>query len=292
MSFQREKPIDTQISDYLLTASGHLKESKLPVDVRRMATYGAAASSMMVMMSQAEAAVVLNGGDAPPISVVNGVGTIYSSPGFNQFDMDGDGNNDFAVWGYSSLQSGTSGSPGNNGVAAAFGPYSSSNQEFGGGSDDLPKLSAGFTLGPSISTDSWTSSIMDTGNDLVAGPGNGLGAGWTGGPNELGFVGVRFVNASGTHYGWICLQSNPNPGNVLIQVNAYAYESTPDTPIQVGDTGNGIYDCGSIVTPPSTNVPVPVMGPLAYGLTSLALGSLCLAGMRRRREQRASQSRQ
>ncbi|MEZ5502378.1 MAG: hypothetical protein R3E50_06855 [Halioglobus sp.] len=282
MSFQREKPIDAQINDYLLTASGHLKDSTLPVDVRRMATYGAAASSMLVMMSQAEAAVVLNGGDAPPISVVNGAGTFIgsSSTGFVQFDMDGDGNNDFAVWNYSD---------GNNGVAVAYGPYSSTNQMFGGGSDDLPKLSAGFTIGPSFSTSSWTSGVMNSGNDVVFGPSNGAGSGWTGGVNELGFIGVRFENASGTHYGWICLQSDPTPGSALMQANSYAYESTPNTPIRMGDTGNGIVQCSS-AAPVAPSVPVPVMGPLAYGLTSLALGSLGLAGLRRRREQRASQS--
>lgn len=293
MGLIQEKSIDAQVNDYLLTASGHLKESKLPVDVRKVATYGAAASSMMVMMSQAEAAVVFNGGDAPPIAVANGVGTTSlsnSSVGAAQFDLDGDGNNDFAVWGYGS----TGYSGGNNGMAAAFGTYESSNSAFGGGSDDLPKLSAGFTLGPSISTGSWTNSVMSTGNDIVFGPGNGAGSGWTGGVDEVGFVGVKFENASGTHYGWVCLQSDPTPGSELIQVNGYAYESTPDTAIQVGDTGAGIVACSTSVSPPTPGeaTAIPVMAPVVYGLTSLALGGLGLAGLRRRREDRAARDAQ
>ena len=287
MRFQREKTIDAQINDYLLTSSGHLKESKLPVDMRKMATYGAAASSMMVMMSQAEASVVVNGGDGVPFSVNNGVGTTSTSPGFLQFDMDGDGNNDFAIWGYDSAQNG------NNGVTPAFGVYSTSNALFGGGSDDLPKLSAGFSLGSSISSGSWTGSseVMTTSNDVVFGPGNGAGSGWTGGAGELGFVGVKFENASGTHYGWICLQSDPTPGSESIQVNGYAYESTPGTTIQVGDTGSGIVECAAAIVPPDTPPkPVPVMGPVVYGLTTLAMGGLGLAGLRRRREKRNTQA--
>lgn len=274
MGMIREKSIDSQVNDYILGASGHLKKSKLPVDVRKVATYGAAASSMMVMMSQAEAAIVFNGGDAPPISVNNGVGTFIGSEGtgFQQFDMDGDGNNDFAIWNYSS---------GNNGMAVAYGVYSGTNAAFGAGSDDLPKLSAGFTLGTTISTGSWTNSVMSSGNDIVYSDG-GAGAGWTGGVNEVGFVGVRFENASGTHYGWICLQSDPTPGSSLIRVNGYAYEDTPDASIQVGQTATGSFACTTTGAAPP--VAVPVMAPVMYGLASLALGGLGLAGLRRRRQ--------
>ncbi|MDQ1315390.1 MAG: hypothetical protein QG662_1499 [Pseudomonadota bacterium] len=271
--------LDKQINDYLLTASGHLKDSKPLVGGQQMAAFGVAASSALAMMSQAEAAVVMNGGDAPPISVINAVGTgTFWGAGYRQFDMDGDGNNDFAIWGYSG---------GNNGLAVAYGTYESSNAAFGGGSDDLPKLSAGFTLGPAIPSGSWTGSVMSTGNDIV---GNGLnnpwGSGWTGGAGEFGFVGVRFENAGGTHYGWICLRSDPTPGAAEISVIAYAYENTPDAAIQAGDRGDGVpVACSAALAPvAATPTPVPVMAPLAYGLTSLALGGLGLAGLRRRRE--------
>lgn len=272
--------LDAQINDYLLTASGHLNESKSGGKGRQLAAFGAAASSALVMISQAEAAVVLNGGDTPPFEVVNGIGTFqlpgFTSYGFRQFDMDGDGNNDFAVWGY------TPG--GNNGMAVAFGPYSSSNALFGGGSDDLPKLSAGFTLGPALPSASWTNSVMYTGNDVVDSLGNGAGLGWTGGVNERGFIGARFETAEGTHYGWICLQSDPTDGSPSVSVVAYAYESTPDTPIQVGATGSGTFACDEVDAP----LPAPAMGPLGMGLAALALGGAGLAGLRRRRESRTS----
>jgi hypothetical protein len=271
------KSLDAEINDYLLAASGHLKESKTYIDGRQVAAFGAAVSSGLVMMSQAEAAVVVNGGDTPPFSVVDGVGTVNrTSYGFRQFDMDGDGNNDFAIWAYSASYNG------NNGVAAAYGPFSGSNQEFGGGSDDLPKLASGFTLGPSIPSGSWTSSVMSTGNDVVFGPGSGAGAGWTGGVNETGFVGVRFRNASGMHYGWIRLQSNPTTGTITVL--QYAYESCPNTAISVGATTGGAV-CAAPV-PKS----IPVMGPLAYGLTSLALGGLGLGSLRRRRSARKDEA--
>jgi len=271
--------LDAQINDYLLTASGHLKEAKRAGKGRQVAAFGAAASSALVMISQAEAAVVLNGGDLPPFAVVNGVGTdtLVFGAGYRLFDMDGDGNDDFAIWGYSG---------GNNGVAVAYGPYSGTNAMFGGGSQDLPKLSAGFTLGPAIPSASWTSSVMDTGNDIVgSGIGNPYGAGWTGGANERGFIGVSFRTTAGTHYGWICLQSNPTTGDASVSVVAYAYETTPDTAIQVGDTGSGTFACGDTVAAP---LPAPAMGPLGTGLAALALGGVGLAGLRRRRETRQS----
>ncbi len=278
------KSLDAEITDYLLNASGHLKESKSYVDGRQVAAFGAAASSAMVMMTQAEAAVVVNSGDAPPISVVNGTGTFYTAgAGFRQFDMDGDGNNDFALFGYPFGVFG-SGSA-NVGVAEAYGPWSASNQAFGGGSDDLPKLASGFTLGPSLPSNSWTSSVMDTGNDVVFGPGSGAGDGWTGGANETGFIGVRFRNASGMHYGWIRLQTNP--ATAAITVLQYAYEDCADTAITVGATTGGTV-CGAAAAP----TPIPVMGPLAYGLTSLALGGLGLGGLRRRRSARKDEAAQ
>lgn len=260
---------DTQINDYLLTASGHLKASKGSVDGRKLAAYSAAASSALVMMSQAEAAIVFNGGDAPPISVVNGAGTGTIGPGagYRLFDMDGDNNNDFAIWSY-----GSNLYPGNNGIA----PATSGNAIVGGysGSNDVRKLSAGWSISASRS---WTgsNSAMTTSQDIAYGPGSGA-SNWSGGTPEFGFVGVRFSNQAGLHYGWICMKSSPSTHAISVQ--SYAYQSSVDTPIKAGDTGNGIHACAAPVP-----TPVPVIGPIAYGLEALALGGLGLSGLRRRR---------
>jgi hypothetical protein len=281
MTMTRESAtLDSQINDYLLTASGHLKESKPQVDGRQMAAFGVAASSALAMMSQAEAAVVMNGGDAPPISVVNGVGTgTFWGAGYRQFDMDGDGNNDFAIWGYSS---GTTSA--NNGIAPAV--YG--NAIVGGQiSNDALKLSAGYSISAGAT---WTgsSSPMTTSQDMVGGA-----SGWTGGASEFGFVGVRFNVGLNTHYGWICLRSNGTLGAAEISVIAYAYQNTPDAAIQAGDRGDGIpVACSAALAPlapTAAPTPVPVMAPVAYGLTSLAMGGLGLAGLRRRREARKAE---
>ena len=265
--------LDAQINDYLLSASGHLTESARPAGGRSAVAFGAAASSALVMMSQAEAAVVVNGGSAVPVSVVNGAGTtsISGIPMGRRLDVDGNGVFDFAIWGYSTN--------GNVGMAAGNGNA----YMIGGGSDDLLKLSAGATIGPARPAGSWTQSVMGTGNDIAFSVGNGANN-WSGGVPEFGFVGVRFVNASGTHYGWVCLRSEPTVPSGITAV-AYAFESVANTMIQAGDTGaGGIRACDASLA--AIARPVPVMGPVAYGLTALALGALGLGGLRRRRGER------
>ncbi|MDQ1315391.1 MAG: hypothetical protein QG662_1500 [Pseudomonadota bacterium] len=261
--------LDKQINDYLLTASGHLKDSKPLVGGQQMAAFGVAASSALAMMSQAEAAVVMNGGDAPPISVVNGVGTgtFGAGAGYRLFDMDGDGNDDFAIWGYSG---------GNNGIVAA----TSGNAIVGYG--NVAKLSAGSSIS---SGNPWVTAVMNTNPDIAWGLSSGA-SGWSGGASEFGFVGARFNIGANTHYGWICLRSDPTPGAAEISVIAYAYEDTPDAAIAAGDRGDGVpVACSAALAPAAAApTPVPVMAPVAYGLTSLALGGLGLAGLRRRRE--------
>ncbi|MDQ1315389.1 MAG: hypothetical protein QG662_1498 [Pseudomonadota bacterium] len=266
---QASATLDKQINDYLLTASGHLKDSKPLVSGRQVAAFGVAASSALAMMSQAEAAVVMNGGDAPTFGVINGAGTgTFAGAGYRLFDMDGDGSNDFAIWGYSG---------GNNGIA----PATSGNAIVGGViGNDAMKLGSGFDIN---ATAPWTGSAapMTTSQDMAGGT-----SGWTGGASEFGFVGVRFNVGANTHYGWICLRSNGTPGAAEISVIAYAYENTPDAAIAAGDRGDGTpVACSAALAPAAAApTPVPVMAPVVYGLTSLALGGLGLAGLRRRRE--------
>ncbi len=265
--------LDTQIDDYLLAASGHLKETTKPAAGRGAVAFGAAASSALAMMSQAEAAVVVNGGSPLPVTVFNGAGTTSISGDMmgRRLDVDGNGVFDFAIWGYSTQ--------GNVGMAA--GNVNAS--MIGGGSDDLLKLSAGATIGPARPATSWTQSVMGTGNDIAFSVGNGANN-WSGGVGEFGFVGVRFDNASGTHYGWVCLRSDPSVPSQITAV-AYAFESVADTMILAGDIGSGgPRACDAALGALGGANAVPAIGPVAYGLTALALGALGMGGLRRRRE--------
>ncbi|MDG1214584.1 MAG: hypothetical protein P8N17_01165 [Luminiphilus sp.] len=271
--------LDAELERYFGTVKGQLATvgDEAAGPLKRVATYGAAMTSMMVMASQGEAAVIVNGGDAPVFGIENGVGTLSSSPGFIRFDIDGDADPEFKLFGYSSSISSSStayGYSGNAGIAVDSDDFSngSRHQFFGGGSDDLPKLSAGFTLGSSIDSASWTSST-GTGNDIIFK--YAVNQGWEAGADS-GFIGFRLNKQNGdTHYGWIRLTTKAAGTDPYIRVMEYAYEDQPDTPIQVGE--------GSTQgAAPAT--PVPVMGAVGFGLTTLALGGLGLSALRRRRQ--------
>jgi hypothetical protein len=55
--------------------------------------------------------------------------------------------------------------------------------------------------------------------------------------NTDGFVGLKFQNSGNTHYGWARIEV-ANDGAVL-SVKEYAFESTPNTAINAGETANG-----------------------------------------------------
>ena len=55
--------------------------------------------------------------------------------------------------------------------------------------------------------------------------------------NTDGFVGLKFQNSGNTHYGWVRIEV-ANDGAV-ISVKEYAFESTPNTAINAGETANG-----------------------------------------------------
>ena len=80
--------------------------------------------------------------------------------------------------------------------------------------------------------------------DTIAGPKYG----WTAGYRYIGYtylgpfegqgnkyIGVRFTNGTGEHFGWI--QVNLLAGSTSLAIIDWAYEDTPDTPILAGATG-------------------------------------------------------
>ncbi len=83
-----------------------------------------------------------------------------------------------------------------------------------------------------------------------------------------GFLGFRFDNVSGTHYGWSKINIDLNGPNSSFTIKEWAYESVPNASITVGATAAAIPE-------PSTNV--------MMGLSLLAMG---VAGVRRWRETR------
>ena len=52
-----------------------------------------------------------------------------------------------------------------------------------------------------------------------------------------GFVGLKFQNSGNTHYGWVRIEV-ANGGDFLF-IKEYAFESTPNTAINAGETANG-----------------------------------------------------
>jgi hypothetical protein len=264
--------LDSQINDYLLTASGQLKDSKPLVDGRQMAAFGVAASSALAMMSQAEAAVVANAGTPQPVTVAATGGATYAS-----FDMNGDAVNDFALFGAYSfdfgVSAGVNGTQPGGGNSVLRGTYYNYY-------NDVWKLASGATIGSAPPAGQTWQTAVGTGADVFFSQSYGA-SNWNGTNGETGFAGVRFNIGGNTHYGWIRLRVN-TPGSLTAL--SWAYEDCPDTPIQAGATTGGS-PCAAAVAP----TPVPVMAPVAYGLTSLALGGLGLAGLRRRREARKAE---
>jgi hypothetical protein len=271
---QASATLDKQINDYLLTASGQLRDSKPLVDGRQMAAFGVAASSALAMMSQAEAAVVANAGTPQPVTVAATSGTSFVS-----FDMNGDAVNDFALFGRYASGDGGWGSAGINGTQPG-----GNNSVLGGTYyayyNDIWKLAGGASIGPTPSAGLTWRSAPYTSADVFFSQSNGA-SNWNGTNGETGFAGVRFNIGGKTHYGWIQLRVNTTGSLTAL---SWAYEDCPDTAIQAGATTGGS-PCGAAVPP----TPVPVMAPVAYGLTSLALGGLGLAGLRRRREARKAE---
>lgn len=142
--------------------------------------------------------------------------------------------------------------------------YYSSVQSFGAWiAGDPPSRAAWSTPGASaLLTDQWWSLYgRDTGAQIVH-------SGWNGplAVSGVGYLGVRFYQPDGLHYGWIrALLNSP-------MVVDWAYETRPNTPIRAGDidsTKDSIQFTVEFLTPhPRPRHPAQVVG----------TGSLILTG--------------
>ena len=234
-------------------------------------------SQKLAVASGAAAAIA---GVAAPQSAEAGIvqsTTLPMSPpasdGYNFWDVDGDGTNDFQLehqagtYVYANL---TELGP------ARFVSPASRNR------DGFAKLNAGFNVGGSMTAGYKFFSSPQAGISITTG-GNFAGVaglqGWAIG--DIGYFGFKFSNTSGVHYGWGQINIHGATGGFVAGqgftlTQAY-YNTTPDASIQVGDTGGS----------PSS---VPEIDPASAGsVLSLVMGSLAMLERRRLRRAKATE---
>jgi hypothetical protein len=193
-----------------------------------------------------------------------------ASEGFNYWDVDGDGTNDFQLE-----------HEANTYVYAQFtelGPARFVSRNFRG----FAKLNAGFNVGGSLVagyeflSPQGRISITSGGGIIAADAGQ---EGWA--ISDIGYFGFKFSNGSGVHYGWGQINIHGATGGFVVGqgftlTEAY-YNTTPDASIQVGDTGGS----------PSS---VPEIDPTSAGsVLSLVMGSLAMLERRRLRRAKAAE---
>jgi hypothetical protein len=221
--------------------------------LRQIGKYATAAGAVLLTGNLANASVHLT------------TTTINLTPGYHGIDIDGDGTDEFtiSVWmnannagaDISSISSVATMSvihhgaftPGHDGDPAAF-PL---NQIIG------PTLANGSSSWTSTSSDTIVLTTSGSLDDSSGADGN---FGYY--PGQTRYLGVRYTKSGETHYGWIGIHvNNFSPSNPLYdqanvgQVIDFAYESTPDTPINAGG---------------GSAVPVlPIVSALGLGLAGL-----------------------
>jgi hypothetical protein len=194
-----------------------------------------------------------------------------ASSGYNVWDVDGDGTNDFEL---SHLSSST-----RYAILTALGParfVSPASRNDRG----FAKLNAGFNVGGSMTAGYKFLSSPQDGISITTGGNNIAGAGLQGWAiGDIGYFGFKFSNGSGVHYGWGQINIHGATGGFVAGqgytlTEAY-YNSTPNASIQVGDTGGS----------PSS---VPEIDPASAGsVLSLVMGSFALLERRRLRRAKA-----
>ena len=191
-------------------------------NAKRLAAYSALAAVVITGHNDAAAEIIYN--DFEDVTIE--VGDLF------ELDMDGDGTFDFHFRAAS-----TTGTAGTWSFASIFGSYSSlgvggpSNQVLGYSGPHYyygSFLEDGDPIGPGGDWNISASSIVVIASNFYgvsygAFPGNGDG-----------FLGVKFETGGNVHYGWIRLEAELNP--VVVIVKDAAFENTPDTEIEAGET--------------------------------------------------------
>jgi hypothetical protein len=127
------------------------------------------------------------------------------------------------------------------------------------GSGIVARLAEGVTVGPAGLFDTSFGILAQAANGTPVGgqPWNGLGQ---------GYIGLRFLTGSDTHYGWAEVTVNPD---LTATLSRFAYESVADAAVLTGDIGGG-------------EVPEP------GSMSLMILGAAGLAAYRRLRKRKAA----
>jgi hypothetical protein len=250
------------------------RNSTMTVQVSNSTSARLSLSQKLALASGAGAAIA--GVAAPQLAeagIVQSTTLPLSPPalaGFNYWDVDGDGTNDFQMRNWTTEASVTELGP-----ARFVSPTSRTSNGFAKlntGFNVNASLAAGYQFFGSAQDGIKMTCIGSTGGDADA-------QGWAIG--DIGYFGFKFTNSSGVHYGWGQVNIHGTTGGFVVGqgytfTQAY-YNTTPDASIQVGDTGGS----------PSS---VPEIDPASAGsVLSLVMGSLAMLERRRLRRAKAAE---
>lgn len=253
-------------------AKDPLPKGKAVTSMKNTATREPARRSMSLSqkLSLASGAGALIAGITAPQSVEAGIiksTTLPLSPpagdSSNFWDVDGDGTDDFKLY--------------NSSTSVAVLTELGAARFVGNGlkvEDGFAKLAAGFNVGATMTGGYKFFGSAQTAITItsVGAIGGDAGAeGWSMG--DIGFFGFKFTNTSGVHYGWGQIDIHGASGGFgqgqgFTLTEAY-YNSVPNAPIAVGDTGAAA---------------VPEIDPASAGsVLALVMGSLAMLERRRKR---------
>jgi len=194
--------------------------------------YSVLAGGLTAIAGAANAQIVYT--DINPDTLITGNGAFYN------LDVDNNGVIDFTFYTIASSITYSSGSSSTfiDFSGAYMSPAASGNSmmNFSYGPMNVPAGSAIGSSGSFTSSGGWVGLVADISyvsssstSSYSVSVGNFL--------DTDGFVGLKFQNSGNTHYGWARIEV-ANDGTVL-SVKEYAFESTPNTAINAGETANG-----------------------------------------------------
>ena len=246
--------LKTQLADYSLGACAQLQRPENATGIKNWVRYSAAAASALAAVASADAGVVYSGDHVPPIRF----GPNLDAYGYGMLNIVGSAELKFIGYQTNGGQYGFGKI-----VASTYGGIGTSPPAGSTFDGDAIKFSASQNVGPSGQFGRIARLATNTSGGVAGGQfQNGI----------TGFVGFRLDPDYDTHYnyGWIRLRLEDSNGDNLtdtVTVFDWAYESTIDTPIHVGDQG-------------TTAVPEPS----SLTIVGLAMGCSALPALRRRRQ--------
>ncbi len=221
----------------------------------RLSMYSLAAGSVAALAAGNASAVVVDVGTSgtPLVSATGDANNTVD------IDIDGDGQNDFQIEVISNNLPAHNGAVHIRGLANTFNTSGQNSIHYGGscGSGYAGNLAAGTPFNATNPTLNWGETTVQIRTVYQT-------CNFT--DNTWGYLGLRFVNASGTHYAHLRIRNRT--GSIYVDLEGGAYGSTADEEIVVG-----AQEVKS----------VPVGGAVPLGLSLMAIGAAAL----RRRERKS-----